>query len=43
MIPTTFDLEQSGTASISDAFKTLHNWGCSWGLDPPVSRSARVM
>lgn len=21
----------------------LHNWGCSWGLNPPVSRSARVM
>ena len=21
----------------------LHSWGCSWGLNPPVSRSARVM
>ena len=21
----------------------LHNWGCSWCLNPPVSRSARVM
>ena len=21
----------------------LHNSGCSWGLNPPVSRSARVM
>ena len=21
----------------------LHNWGCSWGLNPPVSRSDRVM
>ena len=21
----------------------LHNWGCSWVLNPPVSRSARVM
>ena len=21
----------------------LHNWGCSWSLNPPVSRSARVM
>ena len=21
----------------------LHNWGCSWGLNPPVLRSARVM
>ena len=21
----------------------LHNWGCRWGLNPPVSRSARVM
>lgn len=26
-----------------DGFLTLHNWGCSWGLKPPVSRSARVM
>lgn len=24
-------------------FLALHNWGCSWGLNPPVSRSARVM
>ena len=23
--------------------QALHNWGCSWGLNPPVSRSARVM
>ena len=23
--------------------RALHNWGCSWGLNPPVSRSARVM
>ena len=21
----------------------LHNWGCSWGLNPPVSRRQRVM
>ena len=21
----------------------LHSWGCRWGLNPPVSRSARVM
>ena len=24
-------------------YRALHNWGCSWGLNPPVSRSARVM
>ena len=23
--------------------RALHNWGCSWGLNPPVSRSDRVM
>ena len=21
----------------------LHNWGCSWGLNPPVSRRQRAM
>ena len=26
-----------------EGFQVLHNWGCSWGLNPPVSRSARVM
>ena len=27
----------------SGGIPALHNWGCSWGLNPPVSRSARVM
>ena len=27
----------------SDGLQALHNSGCSWGLNPPVSRSARVM
>ena len=26
-----------------EGLSALHNWGCSWGLNPPVSRSARVM
>ena len=26
-----------------ERYRALHNWGCSWGLNPPVSRSARVM
>ena len=25
------------------ALMALHNWGCIWGMNPPVSRSARVM
>ena len=24
-------------------YLALHNWGCSWGLNPPVSRRQRVM
>ena len=24
-------------------YPALHNWGCSWGLNPPVSRRQRVM
>jgi len=30
-------------ARVAQALGALHNWGCSWGLNPPVSRSARVM
>ena len=26
-----------------EPYPALHNWGCSWGLNPPVSRSDRVM
>ena len=26
-----------------ERYRALHNWGCSWCLNPPVSRSARVM
>ena len=33
----------SEDASDDAALVALHNWGCSWGLNPPVSRSARVM
>ena len=28
---------------LSRALQALHNWGCSWGLNPPVSRRQRVM
>ena len=26
-----------------EGYMALHNWGCSWGLNPPVSRRQRVM
>ena len=32
-----------GLRPLAGGFLALHNWGCSWGLNPPVSRSARVM
>ena len=42
--------EASETSGISAAVAeqrgrilALHNWGCSWGLNPPVSRRQRVM
>ena len=34
---------ESGIPDFRGANGALHNWGCSWGLNPPVSRSARVM
>ena len=30
-------------AGVNAGLSALHNWGCSWGLNPPVSWSARVM
>ena len=30
-------------SDVTRRYAALHNWGCSWGLNPPVSRSARVM
>ena len=53
-IPVPSFCEQQRIADILDRFDTLvndissglpalHNWGCIWGLNPPVSRSARVM
>ena len=42
--PATGTLEPARTANWGkQTIAALHNWGCSWGLNPPVSRSARVM
>lgn len=30
-------------ASAGSALVALHNWGCSWGVNPPVSRRQRAM
>ena len=39
-----FDPKSRDVELLNVALKAaLHNWGCSWGLNPPVSRSARVM
>jgi len=36
-------LSYTGFPRKAPPLAALHNWGCSWGLNPPVSRSARVM
>jgi len=33
----------AGGAVTLRALKALHNRGCSWGLNPPLSRSDRAM
>ena len=37
------DVESCNQLVGCPGYGALHNWGCSWGLNPPVSRSARVM
>ena len=41
---TAFDMELPSMSTSEEGKKAaLHNWGCSWGLNPPVSRRQRVM